>query len=73
MVQGSFQWGSRVFERSSKGISGVGKGVSWKFQRFSKKVFRMLQGTFKGVSRKFQGRFNGVYVGFKGGYKKFNV
>ena len=53
MVQGSFQWGSRVFERSSKGISGVGKGVSWKFQRFSKKVFRMLQGTFKGVSMEF--------------------
>ena len=44
MFQGSFQWVSKVFERSSK-----------VFQGCSKKVFRMLLGSFKGVSRKFQG------------------
>ena len=58
-----------VFERSSKGILGkilwCFKGVSWKFQGFSKKVFRVLQGTFKGVSRKFQGCFKKDWSGFQ--------
>ena len=51
---------SRVFERSSKGISGKFlsfKAVSKKFQRCSKKDFRVLQESSKYVARKFQGCF----------------
>ena len=40
MVQGSFQWGSKVFERNSKGCLG-------KFQGCFKEVSKNIQGTFK--------------------------
>ena len=45
MFQGSVQWVSRVFERSSKGRF---KGVSRVFQ----KVLSEFKGSFKGVKRK---------------------
>ena len=42
------------------------KGVSKKFQGYSTKVFRVLQGSFKGVSRKIDGYLNEVLSGFQG-------
>ena len=33
------------------------------------KVFRALQGSFKGISRKIKGCFNEVLSGFQGGLK----
>ena len=52
------------------------KGVSWKFQEFSKRVFRVLQDTFKCVSIKVQGCFKKDWrvfqwiSGFKGCLKE---
>ena len=56
--QGNFQWGSRAFERSLK-------GMSVKFQWCYNAVSRVYQGSFQEVSRVFQknfkkeGRFKG--------------
>ena len=49
---GRFQQVSMVFERSSKEFQVSFKGISRKFRGCPKKVFRMLQGSFKGISRK---------------------
>ena len=62
MFRGSFQWVSRVFERNSKGISGM-------FQICFKEVSRVLQGIVKGVSRKFHGCFNENWSVFQWSFK----
>ena len=68
---------SRVFERSSRGVSGKFKwcfnGILSKFLRSSsvvsrvfKKVSREFQKGFEGVSMKTKGCFKGVCSGFQG-------
>ena len=73
MFQGSFQWVSGVFERSSKGIPGKGqicfKSVSRKFKGCSKKDLRVLQGNFKSVSKMFKINSVGVCAKFQRCFK----
>ena len=58
MFQGRFQWVPRVFERSSKRISG-------KFQMWFNGVSRVFHECFKRVSRKIEECFIGVLSGIK--------
>ena len=71
MLQGSFQWGSRVFEKVQRGFQGSLKGVSRvcdgsfkcfprKFLGCFKELSRMFQESFKGVSRKIEECLNKV-------------
>ena len=62
MFEGSFQWVSKVFERSSKRFAGkfqmCFKGVSRKIKLSL--MWGLLVESFKCVSRMFQGSFMGV-------------
>ena len=64
MFQGSFQWGSSEFERSSKGNSG-----NFQFQGSFRGVPGTILAYFKKVSRVFQGRFQGVSMEFYMGFR----
>ena len=74
VFQGSFQGGSRVFERNSKVISGKFKWDLRLFKRTSnrclRKVSKVLQGCFKEVLGVSKGRYlkQGQRV-FKGSFK----
>ena len=59
----NFKWVLRVFERSSKRISGKFQiCLKGGFNGF-KRVFSLLQESFNAVSRKFEGCFNGDLSG----------
>ena len=60
MLQGSVQWLSRVFERSSKGILEKFQRCVKEVSRVFKESFRVVQGSSKVVSREFQGGFKKV-------------
>ena len=64
MFQVSFQWVSRVIERTSEEISG-------KFQRYFKDVSRNFQGCSRIFFRIIQGRLKGVSMEFKWVLKVF--
>ena len=71
-VLSSFKEGSRVFEKSVKGVSGKFQGC-FTFQKSFKEVSRVFQENFKGILRKFQGylkedrrMFQWSFSGFKG-------
>ena len=66
MFQGSVQWVSRVFERSSKGRF---KGVSRVFQ----KVLSEFKGSFKGVPLTFLVCFKEVSMVFQGRLKSVSM